>query len=174
MIIKKSDILREQGPETGSPQGWKQEISVKRCQPETLCQWVLTEISEYLEARSGESLMKGQLIKDVSRAKGNQREMRRPPHLVTSESDSHPPGVKGGNGYGAQAGRSQCLAGRSTATKAAPPGGAQGYTLPSEPLPVPPVGQARCGADDASHKDQSLGHWMERGLQSGLERADGR
>ena len=47
--------------------------------------------------------MKGQLIKDVGGAKGNQWEMLRPPQLVTSESDSHPPGVKGGNGYGAQA-----------------------------------------------------------------------
>ena len=51
---------------------------------------------------------------------------------------------------------------------ATPPGGEQGYTLPSERLPAPPVGHARCEADGAFHKDQSPGHWTERG---GAERA---
>ena len=56
---------------------------------------------------------------------------------------------------------------------ATPPGGEQGYTLPSERLPAPPVGHARCEADGAFIKISHQATGRSTGVRSGLERADG-
>lgn len=143
---------------------------------------ILTESSVHSKAITKENLMKRQFIEDVSRTIRNQWEIFRTPQL-----EMRPPSRYEGEReivepkFVYQAEEGQMPGSGAPAEEHSYPGDptqwGQGGALPSECLPVLPIGQAQCGTEGkavmASIRTSHLGHWME-GVQNGFEGANGR